>query len=60
MAYVIGPGFQQRIDEEKLKPLSDETYFAPGLSMVLTDRGPLWYSQEENQVVGPFADAPSQ
>ena len=53
--YVIGPGFQARIDELGLRPLGNEVYFAPGYSMVLTDQGPLWYSQSANEVVGPFA-----
>lgn len=56
--YVIGPGFQARIDELHLVPLGSERYFAPDYSMVLTDKGPLWYSKPENVVVGPFADAP--
>jgi hypothetical protein len=56
--FVIGPGFQQRIDDLGLEPKSDETYFAPGLSVVLTDKGPLWYAQASNEVLGPFGEAP--
>ena len=55
--YVIGDGFQQRINDKALVALGPEVYFAPGYSMVLTDQGPLWYSKFENQVIGPFADA---
>ena len=55
--FIIGPGFQQRIKELNLKPLGPEVYFSPGYSFVLTDKGPLWYSQYTNQVVGPFEPA---
>lgn len=58
--FVIGPGFKQRIDELQLKPLGPEVYFATGYSFVLTDKGPLWYSQYTNEVVGPFVEAPGQ
>jgi hypothetical protein len=58
--YVIGPGFRQRIQELSLKPLGNERYFSEDYSIVLTDKGPLWYSKPENVVVGPFADAPGQ
>jgi hypothetical protein len=51
--FIIGPGFKQRIEELKLKPLGPEVYFAPGYSFMLTDQGPLWYSQYANVVVGP-------
>ena len=56
--FVIGPGFQKRIGELGLKPLGPEVYFATGYSFVLTDQGPLWYSQFTNEVVGPFVGAP--
>lgn len=55
--FVIGEGFRARIAELGLTPLGHERYFAPGYSFVLTDRGPLWYSADVNQVVGPFAEA---
>ncbi|HLG72826.1 MAG TPA: hypothetical protein VK009_20600 [Chloroflexota bacterium] len=56
---VIGDGFRQKIAELGLTPLGNETYFSPDYSMVLTDKGPLWYSKPANLVVGPFADAPA-
>lgn len=55
-AFVIGEGFQNRIQEKGLTPLGPERYFAEGYSFVLTDKGPLWYSRYRNQVVGPFAE----
>lgn len=55
--FVIGPGFQERIDSLGLQPLGPEIYFAPGYSFILTDKGPLWYSQYTNAVVGPFEEA---
>ena len=57
--FVIGDGFRQKIDELKLKPLSSETYFSPDCSVILTDKGPLWYSKPANLVVGPFGEAPA-
>lgn len=54
--YVIGPGFKERIEALGLTPLGPEEYFAPGYSFVLTDKGPLWYSQYENRVVDPPKD----
>lgn len=56
--YSIGPGFKRVIQEMGLVPLGPEEYFSPGYSMVLTDRGPLWYSKLENRVVVPFALPP--
>jgi hypothetical protein len=53
--FVIGEGLQQRINELELRALGPETYFAQGYSFVLTDKGPVWYSQYTNEVVGPFA-----
>ena len=54
--YVIGPGFQQRIDELGLRPLGPEVYFATGYSFLLTDKGPIYFSQYTNEVVGPFGE----
>jgi len=56
--FVIGQGFKDKIAELNLTPLSNETYFSPDCSMVLTDHGPLWYSKPANVVVGPFGQAP--
>jgi hypothetical protein len=55
--YARGDGFKTRIDEQGLEALGPEVYFAPGYSMILTDKGPIWYSKFANEVVGPFADA---
>jgi hypothetical protein len=57
MSYAIGEGFKARIEEKGLKALGPETYFGNGYSFVLTDKGPLYYSEYENQVVGPFEPA---
>lgn len=57
--FVIGEGFKNRIKEQGLKPLSDESYFAPGLSICLTDKGPLYYVAKTNRVHGPFEEAPA-
>jgi len=51
--YDIGEGFQTRIGELGLTPLGPEVPVADDYSMVLTDRGALWYSRPENLVVGP-------
>lgn len=55
--FVIGEGFATRIDEQGLTPLSDEAYFAPGMSVCLTNKGPLYYVAKTNQVHGPFEAA---
>lgn len=57
-SFVIGEGFQEKIAELSLTPLGNETYFSPDYSVVLTDKGPLWYSKPANLVVGPFGQAP--
>lgn len=56
--FVIGEGFRQKIAEQNLTPLGNETYFSPDYSLILTDKGPLWYSKPANLVVGPFVQAP--
>jgi hypothetical protein len=56
--FVIGQGFKNRIAELGLTPLGNETYISPDYSIVLTDKGPLWYSKPANMVVGPFGTAP--
>jgi len=53
-SYVIGNGFQARIDELTLEPLGPEVHFSDEYSMVLSNRGPLWYSRPENRVIGPM------
>lgn len=57
--FVIGEGFRQRLTELNLTPLGNETYLSPDYSVILTDKGPIWYSKPANVVVGPFGDAPA-
>ena len=55
--FMIGEGFTRRIKELSLEAKGPEVYFAPGYSVVLTDKGPLWYSRYANEVLGPFGEA---